>query len=73
MTDDPIGKGAEAISDLLTMLGVDPDERPEHGGPTTAETLALAVLRVLLAAFAVLVVVAAAVVLAVLSVNGARP
>jgi len=45
MTDDPIGKGAAAISDLLTMLGVDPDERDEHGGPTTAETLAEAVLR----------------------------
>jgi hypothetical protein len=26
------------------MLGVDPDGRPEHGGPTTAETLAAAVL-----------------------------
>lgn len=37
--------GADAISDLLTMLGVNPDERPEHGGPSTAETLAAAVLR----------------------------
>lgn len=45
MTDDLTSKGAEAISDLLTMLGVDPDERQEHGGPTTAETLAAAVLR----------------------------
>jgi hypothetical protein len=45
MTDELIGKGANAISDLLTMLGVDPDERQEHGGPTTAETLAAAVIR----------------------------
>lgn len=43
MSDDQISKGAEAISDLLTMLGVNPDEQPEHGGPTTAETLAAAV------------------------------
>jgi hypothetical protein len=40
-----VARGAEAISDLLTMLGVDPGERPEHGGPTTAETLAAAVLK----------------------------
>lgn len=40
-----VDRGAEAISDLLTMLGVNPDERPEHGGQTTAETLAAAVLR----------------------------
>lgn len=45
MTDDPIGKGAAAISDLLTMLGVDPDERPEHGGPSTAATVAATVLQ----------------------------
>jgi len=45
MTEDLTAKGAEAISDLLTMLGVDPDERQDHGGPTTAETLAAAVLR----------------------------
>lgn len=41
--EDFISKGADAISDLLAMLGVDPDERPEHGGPSTAETLAAAV------------------------------
>jgi hypothetical protein len=31
---------AEGLSDYLTMLGIDPDEVPEHGGPTTAQTLA---------------------------------
>ena len=45
-TSTAVERGAEAISDLLTMLGVTPDERPEHGGPTTAEVLAAAVLGV---------------------------
>ncbi len=31
---------AEALSDYLTQLGVKPDETPEHGGDSTAETLA---------------------------------
>lgn len=44
MSAPEISRGAEASSDLLTMLGVNPDERPEHGGPTTAETLAAAVM-----------------------------
>lgn len=40
-----VKRGAAALDDLLTMLGVDPQEYPEHGGETTAETLARAVLR----------------------------
>lgn len=35
---------ADRLRDLLTMLGVDPDERPGHSGPTTAEVLARAAL-----------------------------
>lgn len=42
MTPSPadITRVAEALSDYLTQLGVTPDERPEHGGETTAECLA---------------------------------
>ncbi len=46
MTPDPlhfqhdIDRVAEALSDYRTQLGVNPDERPEHGGDTTAQTLA---------------------------------
>lgn len=36
---------AEALSDSLIMLGVNPDERPEHGGPTTGEVLAVIAVR----------------------------
>lgn len=36
---------ARAIADSLTMLGVNPEERPEHGGPTTAETIASEAIR----------------------------
>lgn len=43
-TADPVAVGAEAIDDLLVMLGVDPQACPEHGGQSTAETLAAAVL-----------------------------
>jgi hypothetical protein len=39
---DEILAAAERISDLLTMLGVDPDEVPEHGGETTATVIARA-------------------------------
>jgi hypothetical protein len=45
ITDEMVDAGAEALDDLLTMLGVDPSERPEHGGPSTAEVLAAAVAR----------------------------
>lgn len=31
---------AESLSDYLTQLGISPNERPEHGGDSTAETLA---------------------------------
>lgn len=31
-----IEAAADAVHELLCMLGVDPDERPEYGGPTTA-------------------------------------
>ena len=41
---DPVAIGAEAIDDLLTMLGIDPKACPERGGQSTAETLAAAVL-----------------------------
>lgn len=40
-----IEAGAEAIDDLLTMLGVDPKERSENDHRTTAEILAEAVLK----------------------------
>lgn len=30
------------ISDLLTMLNINPEEQPEHGGPSVAEVLARA-------------------------------
>ena len=42
--DEAVRRGAEALDDLLTMLGVNPQERPEHGGDSIAETLAGAVL-----------------------------
>lgn len=35
-----ITAAADALSDQLTMLGIDPQERPEHGGESTAECLA---------------------------------
>lgn len=35
---------AARLSDSLTQLGLNPDERPEHGGPSTAEVLATAAL-----------------------------
>jgi hypothetical protein len=41
-----VSDAADRLHDLLVMLGVDPDERPEHDGPTTAETLARAALSV---------------------------
>ena len=43
-TDSAVRDAAIGLYDLLTMLGVDPDARSEHGGPTTAETLARAAL-----------------------------
>lgn len=42
--DDAVIVGASRIDDLLTMLGVDANERPEHGGPTIAEALTRTVL-----------------------------
>ena len=44
VTDEMVERAAEAMDDSLTMLGVDPGERPDHGGPTTAEVLARAAL-----------------------------
>lgn len=41
ITDEMIAKGADAIADLLTMLGVDPDERIEHNdAPPVARQVA---------------------------------
>lgn len=45
-----IRRGAEALEDSLTQLGVNPHERPEeaeddHYGPSTAEVLAAIVLK----------------------------
>lgn len=45
MDEVDVAHGAERILDLLEQLGIDPDERPEHGGRSIAETLAAAVLR----------------------------
>lgn len=54
ITDETISRGAAAISDLLTMLGVDPDERIEHNdAPSTARQLAELVLQAGLARRAV--------------------
>lgn len=47
--EEMVEKGAASIDDLLTMLGVEPGEWNEHGGQTTAEVLAAAVLRAALA------------------------
>lgn len=41
---DPVAAGIDKVEDLLIMLGVDPSEVQEHGGPTTAEVLVRAVL-----------------------------
>ena len=38
--DGTVQRVAAAMSDSLTQLGVDPDERPDHGGETTGECLA---------------------------------
>jgi hypothetical protein len=43
--DHVVREAANRLSDLLTMLGVDPEERPEHGGPSTSEVLASAALK----------------------------
>lgn len=46
ITDEMIRKGAAAIADLLTMLGVDPGERIEHNdAPSVAVQLAELVLQ----------------------------
>lgn len=37
--EDVIERAAESLGDYLQMLGVDPDEVPEHGGDSTAVTL----------------------------------
>jgi hypothetical protein len=47
--EEMVEKGAASIDDLLTMLGVDPGEWNEHGGPTTAEVLSRTVLSAALA------------------------
>lgn len=45
ITDEMVTKGAAAISDLLTMLGINPDERTEHNdAPSVAVQLAELVL-----------------------------
>jgi hypothetical protein len=53
ITDEMIARGAAEIADLLTMLDVDPDERLEHDGPSTAAALAESVLQAGLAGRAV--------------------
>lgn len=46
ITDEMVAKGAAEIRDLLTMLGVDPDELTEHNdAPTVAAQVAESVLQ----------------------------
>jgi hypothetical protein len=48
-TQKQIEDVAEAMSDYLTQLGINPDERPEHGGRSIAEVLAAVALKSALA------------------------
>lgn len=42
LNPDGLNAAVDGISDLLTMLNINPEEQSEHGGPSVAEVLARA-------------------------------